>query len=89
MREPLKDSNIDQLILMLYEMRARGSDLPVGRAGQIISIATEHGLVRLALDLAKLEEAEFQRDLETSVWVDILRASADRCFVSRLSLRHC
>jgi hypothetical protein len=83
LREPIRAANIDHLTLLLYEIRARGTELPVGRAGQIISIAAEHGLVRLALDLARHEEGEYGSDLETQVWVDILRTSADRYFVSR------
>ena len=82
LREPIRSYNVDHLILMLYEMRSRGTELPTGRAGQIISITTEYGLVRLALDLARQEEGEYGNDLETQVWVDILRTSADRYFVS-------
>jgi hypothetical protein len=86
LREPIRAANIDHLTLLLYEIRARGTELPVGRAGQIISIAAEHGLVRLALDLARHEEGEYGSDLETQVWVDILRTSADRYFVSWRSI---
>jgi hypothetical protein len=79
--EPLRVANVEQLVLLLFEIRARGAEFPSYKAGQIISIAAEQGLVRLALDLATLEETQFQTDLETHVWVDILRASADRYFV--------
>lgn len=81
--EPTRKFNVDQLVLMLYEIRTKGIELPAGRAGQIISIAAEQGLVRLALDLAEQEEGEHGNDLETQVWVDILRTSAERYFVSQ------
>jgi hypothetical protein len=61
--------------------------MPIGRAGQIIAAACEHGMVRLALDMARREEENFQYDLETQVWVDILRSSSDKHFVSRRSSR--
>lgn len=69
-------------MLVLQEMRERGISPPEGRIGQMAHAAALHGEVRLAVDLLTEEEGKYGGVVELQAWVDVLRCSAERYYVS-------
>jgi hypothetical protein len=71
------------MVLSLYsEMRRRNVNPPVNRTAQIIALACEFGLPRLAMEMAERAEKDEVRGVTTASWVDILRCSAESQYVS-------
>lgn len=83
LRAPSLASNLEQVIIILSEMRRAGYRPSAARMNQAVQIACEWEQPQLALDFAERLEAEEKKgSVEMVSWVDILRASAQCHFVS-------
>lgn len=84
-RDPTLKRGLETLLHLFFEMRRRNVTVPATRVAAIISFAAQTNQVRLALELALYEESQHDHTFETEVWAEILRGSADRCYVSCLN----
>ncbi|KAK2460796.1 hypothetical protein APHAL10511_007266 [Amanita phalloides] len=81
------DGNLEVALHYFYEMKSRGL-APQSKATQkIILLASKLGYPRLAIDIAAWHESLFVEQLELSVWLNCLAASAHECYVD--GVVHC
>ena len=75
------EGNMESSLGQLIEMKVRGivPELPAAQA--VISMVAQHGLARLAIELANWFESSSNRRLESYMWMECLNASATSFYV--------
>ncbi|KAF9241570.1 hypothetical protein BU15DRAFT_44674 [Melanogaster broomeanus] len=72
--------SIELALRYMHEMRSRGLTPELTTAQDIIKLAADMGLPRLALDIAQTFEAQSLRRIDSETWMSCLMSSADMLY---------
>lgn len=84
-RRYLDDSNLEMAFKLLVEMEGRGLTPTLITAEEIITLAAQRRMPRLALELAENFEASSVRRLGMHIWASCLLSSSECLYVGAIS----
>jgi pentatricopeptide repeat protein len=83
----IDDSNLEMAFKLLVEMEGRGLTPTLRTAEDVITLAAQRRMPRLALELAENFEASSVRRLDVRIWVSCLLSSSECLYVGAIPTR--